>query len=237
VTRAEGERGFTLVEVLVAVAIMSSMAMVIYGAFAGMKRSKEGVERINDRFREGRLAVGRIARELQSAYLSAHEPLPPAQPVQKTAFVGSLASPSSRLDFTTFAHRRLDANAKESDQAEVSYFTQPSPEDPDRIDLVRRSSPRIDLEPESGGRLDVLATDVDYFALEYLDPVTGAFVDRWDTRQATEQLGRLPLQVQVTLVLKGGRRVQSDAEPPPIRLVTKIPIPISKPLAFATQGG
>ncbi len=233
----ERGRGFTLVEVLVAVAIMSSMAMVIYGAFSGMKRSKEGVERINDRFREGRLAIGRMARELQSAYLSAHEPLPPAQPVQETVFIGSLGSPSSRLDFTTFAHRRLDANAKESDQAEVSYFTQPNPEDPDRVDLVRRCSPRIDLEPESGGRLDVLATDVDYFALEYLDPVTGSFVDRWDTRQATEQLDRLPLQVQVTLVLKGGKRVKSDEEPSPIRLVTKVPIPINKPLAFATQGG
>jgi len=68
-------RGFTLVELLVAIAVLAMVSMLIYGAFAGMRRSKEGVERINDRYREGRLAMARIARELQSAYLSAHVPI------------------------------------------------------------------------------------------------------------------------------------------------------------------
>lgn len=224
-------------EVLVAVVIMSLMSLVMYGAFAQMKRSKQGIERINDRYREGRLALGRMVRELQSAYLSAHEPLPPVQAVQKTLFRATPGATSDRLDFNSFAHRRLDMDAKESDQAEISYYAEPNPEHPDTMDLVRRESARLDIVPEEGGRVDVLATDIDTFKLAFLDPVTGSFVERWDTLQATEQLGRLPLQVRITLVLKGGPRASADQEPAPIRLVTKVVIPISKALSFATQGG
>ena len=54
--------GFTLLEVLVAIAVLALLSMLLYGAFSGMKRSKEGVERINDRQREGRMAMARMVR-------------------------------------------------------------------------------------------------------------------------------------------------------------------------------
>ncbi len=236
-TRRLASAGFTLVEVLVAMAVLAFLAMVIYGAFSGMKRSKEGVERLNDRYREGRMAMGRMVRELQSAYVSQHIPIPPTPQVQKTVFRAQSGVPGDRLDFVAFAHRRLDENARESDQAEYSYFLMPDPDHPEVNDLVRRESPRIDMEPDRGGRIDVLATDVDLFDLAFLDPTTGQWIERWDTTQGTEQVGRLPLQVRITLVLNGGQRAQGSSGRKPIRLVTKVVIPIEKALTFATQGG
>ncbi len=229
--------GFTLIEVLVAIAIMGFLAMMLYGAFAQMKRSKEGVERINDRYREGRLAMARMARELQSAYLSGHEPIAPTPPVQSTLFRATPGIPGDRVDFTSFAYRRLDRDSRESDQAEFSYFTAPDPDKPDQIDLVRRVSPELDLEPEHGGRVEILATDVDLFDLQFLDPMTGQWVEEWDTTQGAGQLGRLPLQVRVILVLNGGQRQAADRGQDTIRLVTKVAIPINNILTFATQGG
>ena len=228
-------RGFTLIEVLVAIAVLAVMSSLLYGAFAGLKRTKEGVERINDRQREGRLAMARMVRELQSAYLSTHEPVPPTRPIQKTIFKGASGIPGDRIDFTAFAHRRLERDSRESDQCEISYYLAANPEKPGVVDLLRRESSIIDLYPERGGRLEVLATDVDLFDVSFLDPLTIQWLDTWDTTQSTGQLGRLPAQVKITLVLNGGKRSARTRAQAPIRLVTKVSVPIQRALTFATQ--
>jgi general secretion pathway protein J len=220
---------------LVAVAVLAMISTLIYGAFSGMKRSKEGVQRISDRYREGRLALSRISRDLQSAYLSKHAPFDQSIISQATAFIGTRGNPADRVDFNSFSNHRLDRDRHESDQAEISYF---GARDPDRdgvIDLVRRISTRPDLEPDKGGRVEILATDIDLFDLQYLDPTTEQWLETWDTRQAVGQPDRLPLQVRVILVLNGGRRKAADRGQDTIELMTKIPIPIQTPLTFAVQ--
>ena len=227
--------GFTLVEVLVAVSVLAMISLLLYGAFAGMRRSKEGVQRVTDRHHEGRQAMRRIARELSSAYISKHVPLDESLVATQTAFIGSRGTPADRLDFASFSHRRLDRDSHESDQVEISYFGSRDPKDRDKIDLVRRASPRIDVEPERGGRVEVLATDIDLFDLEYLDPLTGRWQETWDTTQAIGQADRMPLQVRVVLVLNGGRRAKAGRGRDVIRLTTKVAIPIRNPLTFAIQ--
>jgi general secretion pathway protein J len=226
-----------LIEVLVAVSILAAIAVVIYSSFANMKRSKEGIERINDRYREGRLAMSRMVRELQSAYISMHQPIPPVMPVQKTVFKGMEGSPGDRIDFAAFAHRRLVEDSRETDQEEVSYYAESDRDHSGVVNLVRRVSPKIDLDPERGGKVEVLATDIDLFQVQFLDAATGQWSDRWDTTQASEQIGRLPLQVRLTLVLNGGSRHSAERGQGSIRLVTKVALPMTTALTFATQGG
>jgi general secretion pathway protein J len=233
--RARQSAGLTLVEVLVAITVLTFVTMIIYGAFAGMKASREGVQRINDRYREARLALARITRDVQSAYLSSHTPIDPSLQVVETAFIGQQETPADRIDFNTFSHLRLTRDSRDSDQAEVSYFGSPDPESTGVTDLARRVSAHPDLEPDRGGRVQVLATDIDLFDVEYLDPMTAEWVDTWDSRQALEQTDRLPLQLRVILVLNGGRRPGSGRARGTIRVVTKIPLAISRPLTFATQ--
>jgi general secretion pathway protein J len=60
-------RGFTLFELLIAIGILAMISILIYGAFSSMQRSKQGLERLQDRYREGRLAMQRVSRELQSS--------------------------------------------------------------------------------------------------------------------------------------------------------------------------
>lgn len=48
--------------------------------------------------------------------------------------------------------------------------------------------------------MEVLLEDVEDFQLEYLDPVSGEWLDSWDTTQAaTGQPNRLPTQVRILL--------------------------------------
>lgn len=219
-------RGLTLIEVLVSIAILALIGTLIYGAFDGMSRSRKGLSRINERYHQGRAALSRIARELQSAYLSRHLPADKNQAVWLTAFVGQDLSPD-RVDFNSFAHRKLSRDAHESDQAEIGYFVVRDPEVSGKYDLVRREAMRLDTEPTKGGIINVLAEDVESFNLQYFEPVTGEWVDSWDSTQPAGQLDRLPSQVWVTLVIKGGPGDKS------IKFETKVPIAMQVPLSFA----
>jgi general secretion pathway protein J len=226
--------GFTLIEVIISIAILAAITSLLFGAFSALKRSKDGLSRVQDRQREARLAMARITRELQSAYLSAHMPLNQALLVQKTIFKSERGTPADRLDFTAFANKRLDKNAHVSDQCELSYFGSPNPDGSGTTDLVRRIDTELDLEPDKGGKVEVLATDIDLFDLQYLDAQSGEWLESWDTTQTTGQPDRLPLQVRVILVLNGGRRSSAERSRGTIRLVTKVGLNMLQPLTFAT---
>jgi general secretion pathway protein J len=227
--------GFTLIELLIAIGVLAMISMLLYGAFDGMQRTKDGVTRITDRYHEGRAALQRMAYELSSAYISAHAPPDQNLVAVRTAFIGVRDTPAARVDFNSFSNRRFDKDAKESDEAEISYFGSPNPDGSGQLDLARRISPRLDLEPEHGGRVEVLATDMDLFELNYLDAATGEWVDKWDSTQPLGQHNKLPLQVRVLLVLNGGARTSADRSRQPLRFITKVALALRDPLTFAVE--
>jgi general secretion pathway protein J len=227
-------RGLALIELLIAISILAMLSLLIYGAFAGLRKTKTGLERVSDRYREGRTAIARISRDLQSAYISMHLPVTASLIVVKTAFSGKPGTPADRLDFNSFSNIRRDQNSHVSDQAEISYFGSQNPEETNVTDLVRRISEYPDTEPAKGGRVEVLCTDIELFELEYLDPSTGSWIESWDTTQAAGQPNRLPLQVRVNLVLKGGRRPEGASDRDTLRFQTQVVLPMQNPLNFAT---
>jgi general secretion pathway protein J len=219
-------RGLTLLEVMVSIGILALVSSLIYGALDGMSKSRTGIERMDERYQQGRSALMRLSREVQAAFVSLHEPLVVSQSTRATAFVGKHGSPADRLDFTSFSHRRLARDTHESDQNELGYFGARNP-DAGGTDLVRREAKIIDLEPTKGGVVNVVVEDIQSFSLEYLDPLSTDWTEDWDSTQAAGQYMRLPLQVKITLVLNGGPGGQ------PITLRTKAPVGAQGPLSFA----
>jgi general secretion pathway protein J len=229
------DAGFTLIELLIAIGVLAMVSMLLYGAFDGLERTKEGVTRLSDRYHQGRAALQRIAYELSGAYISAHAPPDQNLVAVRTAFIGQRDTPAARVDFNSFCNRRYDKDAKESDQAEISYFGSPNPDGSGQVDLARRISPRLDMEPERGGRVEVLATDLDLFELDYLDAATGEWTDKWDSTQALGQHNKLPLQVRVLLMLNGGARTSAERSRQPLRFITKVALALRDPLTFAVE--
>jgi general secretion pathway protein J len=219
-------RGMTMIEVMVAIAVLAAVGVLIHGVLLSLSRGKKGEEMRSERVHEAREALQRIVRDLSGAYLSAHVPPVQALVTGKTAFVGRTSLPFARVDFTAFAHLRTDRDSHESDQAEVGYFVAADQDVPDKMDLVRREQTPIDLEPLKGGTVNVVAENVDKFEVRYLDPMTGQWVDTWDSMQVTGQPNRLPLEVKITLSLKG------MGEGPPYSYTTKVFLPIQQPLSF-----
>ena len=228
-SRRAAQRGLTLLEILVAVGILAMVSTLIYGAFDGMQRSRTGIARIDERFHQGRQALVRMSRELQSAFLSLHQPQLYASAVRTTVFLGTDGGQSDRVDFTSFSHQRLMRNMHESDQNELSYFIARDPERNDKYDLVRREQKEIDLDPTKGGVVSVLCEDVTAFDVQYLEPLNDTWLDSWDSSQQASQytFNRLPLQVRIQLTLKGG---EGDRL---IRLSTKVALGMQSPLTFA----
>jgi general secretion pathway protein J len=228
VTRRSRSRGLTLLEVLVSVGILALVVTLVYGAFDGMQRTRVGIERIDDRYHQGRQALARMSLELQSAFLSLHQSQLLAAQVRTTMFVGTDQGTQDRIDFTSFSHKRLMRNVHESDQNELSYFVQRDPDHPDKSDLLRREQREIDLDPQHGGVVNVLCEDVTVFDLQYLDNTTDTWLDAWDSSQvAGPQYLRQPFQVRIQLTLRGG---EGDR---PIKLITKVPLGMQSPLNFA----
>jgi general secretion pathway protein J len=220
-------RGFTLLEVLVAIGIISLIGVLIYAAFAGMSRSRNSIIHVADRYQAGRQAMQRMSRELSSAYMSGHKNFLRKDNPHATGFIGVSSRPD-RVDFTAFAHLRLTADRHESDQTEIGYYCQRN-RDTGRLDLVRRAAKHIDIEPTKGGLVETMVDDVEEFEIKYLDPITNEWLQTWDSTQAAAQYGRLPAQVWIVLVLANGPGGQR------IRFEQKISIPIMLPLTYATD--
>lgn len=233
--RARRARGFTLLEVMIAVFVLTMITTLIFTAFSSLQRSRDGIRRVSDRYREGRLALSRISHELEGAYISKHLPIDVSAATVKTAFIAEPDAPADRISFNAFVNRRMDRDATESDQAEISYFGLEDPKQQGVTDLIRRINPMLDIEPEKGGRGQVLATDIDLFDLKYLDPLLGQWVEDWDTTQALGKQDRLPLQVKVMLVLNGGGKITEDSSQSTVAFEAKVSLSMLTPLTFAIQ--
>lgn len=64
-------RGFTLVEILLALAIFSVILLLLLSAFTGAARSREALTERSREFRQIRLTLDRIGTDLQGAFASA----------------------------------------------------------------------------------------------------------------------------------------------------------------------
>jgi general secretion pathway protein J len=191
-------RGFTLMEVMVAVAITAFIGTIVSMAFSTGFRTKELIEGEAERYRMVRVALNRMAREIGSAFVSdRYDPKRYRDANDRpTNFVGE----EDRLLFTTMSHQRLYTDSKESDQAVVEYFVENSTEKNarSRQDLKRRVNPNVGERMDRGGTTDVLFENVKKVEFAYWDSERKEWEDEWDTRR-NERKSILPTRVRITV--------------------------------------
>ena len=191
-------RGFTLIEVLIALALLVVLTGALYGTYFSVISAREkGGVRMEER-REVSTTLGKLHAELASAYFNRTN--------KKLLFVvedrDSFGKQASLLAFTGIAPPRIDP-APASDLSLVSYSVQ---EKEGVLSLVRESrDPYLDTSVKSFPYpvVDV----VDGFLVECYDG--GKWVKSWDTSLNN----RLPDQVRVTITMKGGQVFSTIATP------------------------
>jgi general secretion pathway protein J len=194
------ERGFTLIEVMIAVAILALMMAIAWGAVVKTMSASKHFGAIEDRYREARNALARIAADLAMAYISGNEDQ--TQQERRTFFIADATGDVSSLRFSAFAHVRLYADANEGDQTVIGYFGAPDPVDRRRTDLMRRESRRMSWQGERWdavpGETDILFGGVTKLKLSYFDVKTNDWKDGW-TSLADATMNRLPTRVRIAL--------------------------------------
>ena len=188
-------RGFTLLEVMIAVAITAVIGSMAAGVYQQVDRAASAARDQGERYAGARLALTRMSRELSMAFLSEHYDRARFRD-RPTLFNGE----RDQLLFSTMAHVRLAQDAKESDQAMVEYLVERDPTSGTDA-LYRREKVRIDDEPDRGGRKDLVATNVKALSLRYWDPKRKEWVREWSTR-TPEKLNELPTRVRIELEVK-----------------------------------
>ncbi|HSN90914.1 MAG TPA: type II secretion system protein GspJ [Anaeromyxobacteraceae bacterium] len=201
-------RGFTLLELLVAIGITAALAAMVAGSFARLDRIAEEARAQQERLGTARLALSRMAREIRMAFVSDQFDATRYRE-RPTLFVGR----EDDLLFTTFAHERLWKDAKESDQAVVEYALDRDPDAPGEEALFRREKVHLDDDPERGGARDVACPRVERIRFQYWDRRRGEWTREWSTR-TTERANDLPTRVRIELELKvpGGETEKLSTE-------------------------
>jgi len=192
--------GFTLIEVMLALALMALVTSILWGTIAQTAKVKKRIEDAQDRTHTVRVALMRMSREIEMAYQSNFEALGTQE--RRTMFSGVSHNDFDELSFSWFGHQRLRADAAEGDTAVVRYFSQPDPDDYSQTNLMRRETRRLEAkDPELiPGETYLLCPAVVRLKFAYYDYQQKDWRDEWDTTKA-DGLQYLPTQVRILLTV------------------------------------
>jgi general secretion pathway protein J len=193
------DRGFTLIEILLAVSTLAVVVLMATGALRVGLRAWESGQRRVDRQQEGRALVELISDALAGA--SPYQGRLDISPERVVLFEGE---PDEIRFVTNAPPLMLDAPAVPFHAVVLGRKGQ------DALRLVERLVPSD--EPFTPGLERVLSRSVTRFTLAYRDE-SGAWQERWNAREA----GGLPTAVRLELAIAGLGR----ATPP---LVIALPL-------------
>ncbi|HEX3765784.1 MAG TPA: type II secretion system protein GspJ [Kofleriaceae bacterium] len=197
------QAGMTLLEIMLAIAILAVMMTLTWKTIANTSDSKKAFESYEERNHELRMALGRIVHDFEHAYLSRNEDTNAAHP--RTMFIAKSSLRLPDVRFSTLDHRVLWADANESEQTVISYLPHDDPEHSGVVDWIRREQRRMSNEPPESepADYDVLIHDIVGAKLEFWNWKNNDWQDSWDTTQADGQKGWLPSRVRITITIKG----------------------------------
>ena len=219
------EAGLTLIEVMIASAIMVLMMALAWRTISNTSDAKHTFEKYEERNHELRMAMMRVVADFEAAYLSRNEDQTQTHP--RTLFMGKTGSKVPDVKFSTLGHRVLWADANESEQTVIWYLSRNNPDKAGAVDWIRREMRRPSNEPpeDQPSDYDVLLSDVQNVKLEYFNWKNVEWQDTWDTTQSDGNKGWLPSRVRITVTVK-------DPGDHDYKLVTEARISMQEPLNF-----
>jgi general secretion pathway protein J len=205
--RAPRAAGFTLIEVMLALGILAFVTTIMWGSFSQTAANKRAIENAQERLHTVRVALMRMAREIEMAYVSDSENT--ALTERRTFLTGSSHVDVDELTFATFAHQRLRAGLAEGDTALINYFGARDPDDRRVVNLMRRETRRLQAENPStlAGESYVLCPDVLRVRFQYYDHKKKEWDNEWTTMNASGAQ-YLPTHIRITLTILDERGME-----------------------------
>lgn len=185
------ERGFTLIELILGVAILAVAATFIFGSLTATTDAIERVREDSTREQMVRSCLTLLAQDLMLSRNSA------TQPWIGQNLIGEGGYPADTLAFVTGNQQSQQRDRPEADAARVVYAKVGRK-------LVRFVRPNIYTLSEEGVRQTDVADQVAGFNIRYYDSQARVWIEQWDGRSRKT----LPQGFMIELIL------QREDEPP-----------------------
>jgi prepilin-type N-terminal cleavage/methylation domain-containing protein len=212
--------GFTLLEVLIAISIMATIMVILFGTYSAAVDRAARTRELSQVYHEARVLLQLMANDLRSAYVkdSVEQAQQTLQQVQArpTAFLGEdrteFDKPADKLAFSTVLPMQRP-DEPDTETCRVTYSLEVVNDSPQKVNdspqRVNDSTPSRTLLRRVNCSLDPTATDQDHLFL-LTDSAQGLDVKYYDD-QGKESLNwnsgeprggkRLPARVKITLLL------------------------------------
>jgi len=232
-------RGFTLIEVLVAMTLIAFMSFVLYSTIRSTRAAQSLSEDRAVQTQTTAAALDLFVQDMNMAYLSLGEDT--TVEFRRTQFRASASGGGAELVFSTMSHQPTRRNAHESDSCLVTYRLERDPDRPGLMALVRKETRRLEaVDPElMPAETRRLVGGVEIFNLWFFDATRDEWVDSWDTTSIDGQSARLPQLVRVHLAVDVGgylAHFHSMARPHILEPLNLLPA-TGKVTSFSNQGG
>ena len=182
-------KGFTRIELLIAVAIMSIVMLALYGTFFSILNSQSRIEKELEWVRELRRFLDVFSSEIQSSFYKDGN--------RRTIFIGekkdSHGRPVSSIDFTAFTYTAVIDGRPVSDIMAVEYSVEENPEG--MLTLYKKAWNPYAGDKKDGFKVEILG-DVEGFEISYLNGKDWA--KAWDS--SLEK--KLPDAVKAVVAIK-----------------------------------
>lgn len=216
------DKGFTLLEVLLAFFIFSILFVTIYSSYSGSFKTVNMTESRMELYRKAAIVLQRISEDLQSSYISVLPPNSFGQPAGYTQFQGEDGDINGKNADTLSFFSRIPPLFSEEDETAsgqlISYNVIQGSEDNELV-LLRAENPEFIDETEEKGGL-VLSDGLQAINFIYYDE-NGEPHETWDT-DSEESGGMLPRMVSVSL-----EYLNYENPEEPLKVMTSVALPVN----------
>jgi len=219
---ALSDKGFTLLEVLLAFFIFSILFITIYSSYSGSFKTINMTEYQMELYRKAAIALERISEDLQSSYISVLPPDSFGKPAEYTQFLGEDNDLNAReADSLSFFSRipPLFAEADETVSGQLITYSVIQGSKDDELILLRSENPEFMDEVEERDGL-IVSDGLHAINLTYFDD-DGEAHDNWDS-DSDEFGGRLPSMVSISLEFLNNENPEA-----PLKVMTSVALPVN----------
>ncbi|HEY0710575.1 MAG TPA: prepilin-type N-terminal cleavage/methylation domain-containing protein [Polyangia bacterium] len=198
--KRRADAGFTMIEVLLAMAILGFVTTILWGTFTQTATIKKRTEAVQDRSHSARVALMRMSREIEMAFLSGSENLALAE--RRTFFTAVSERDVDELRFSWMGRQRLRGDVPEADTSVIMYYGEQDPDDRSVLNLMRRETRRLDAsDPMSlPAESYVLCPGISSLKFSFYDHTKREWREDWST-MGVDGRAYLPTHVRITLVV------------------------------------
>ena len=198
--------GFTLLEVLIAIGIMATVLVILFGTYSAAVDRAARTRELSQMYHEARVLLQLMANDLRAAYVK--ESVEQAQQAfqqvkaRPTAFLGEdhteFDKPADKLSFSTVLPvQRPDV--PDTEMCRITYSLEAVADAPQSRALFRRVNCSLDPEGTDQDHLFQLTDLIRGLDFKYYDDQGAEYLD-WDSREPHGGK-RLPARVKITLLM------------------------------------